>query len=520
MGSRLTFDMLLPRGGRSEARSDSKRAESEGTRVLVIADLSGAGSGLGSARLVRIDVDNFETVLRALKPHVTLPATGGDTSERTLTFESMQDFHPDQLYDTLDRIVALRQTRDRLANSATFAQEHARLLARTALPASQTETQASQTETQASQTETQASQTETQPPEDDASTLERLLGSRPVRRTSRPPPAAAPQNLLDQMLRDLVAPHIVRSPGAQQSQAVAAADAAISDEMRRVLHAPAFQRLEATWRGLRWLVCESPGGANLQFSLLDASREAIVDDLRACEGELERSHLYRLIVREASGPGATPFSLVVGDLSFTGSEEDVSLLAGLGAAAAQAGGCFLAAAEPTMWGCHDLVSEPARSGWSKLELDLAARLALLRASTVAPFIGLCAPRVLGRVPYGKRSDPIDRFDFTELPVDPAHGDFLWLNPAFACAQLVLGAWADESEPGTLVDLGELPHAVYRTGSGDATQACAEVFLDQASAEHVLGHGVMPFMSHRNANAVRLLRLQSIASPPAPLALRH
>lgn len=194
-----------------------------------------------------------------------------------------------------------------------------------------------------------------------------------------------------------------------------------------------------------------------------------------------------------------------------------SLLAGLGAVAAEAGGCFLGAADPVLWGCDDLARHPDRGDWVVPDRELAARLALLRGSAVAPFIGLCAPRVLGRLPYGKRSDPVDSFDFTELGEDPPHTAFLWLNGAYGCAQLIIASWAEGREPGSVVDLNDLPQAVYRFAGGDAIKPCAEVYLDESSADRILGCGVMPLMSYRNRNAVRLLRLQSIASPAAALA---
>ena len=47
--------------------------------------------------------------------------------------------------------------------------------------------------------------------------------------------------------------------------------------------------------------------------------------------------------------------------------------------------------------------------------------------------------------------------------------------------------------------------------------CAEVNLTQAAGESILNRGVMPLMSFKHRNAVRLLRFQSIADPPAPLS---
>jgi hypothetical protein len=494
---RLTFDFQMPRGrGREDAAV---------SRVVVIADLSGSSSrDLANARVTRIDVETFDAVLRSLQPTATIEAGTPGGAEQALTFASLEDFSPDKLYESLDSIVELRRTRERLSNTSTFAAEQSRLLA-DAAPGESAVTA-----------------------EDDASTFERLLGARPAGQPRVPAPASAapaPASTLssfDQMLRNLVAPHILRGPGSEQQQLIASVDAAISDEMRRVLHAPALQRLEATWRGLRNLVFENQLGADLQVSVLDASRADLIADLRACAGDLERSQLYRLLVQPTTSLGATAFSLVIADFSVTGSDEDVSLLAGLGAVAGQAGGCLLAAADPVLWGASDLSRQSDRRSWSKPDEALIARMALLRSSAVAPFIGLCGPRILGRVPYGPKTDPIESFAFTELTADPAHTDFLWVNPAFACAQLILGAVAEsgwESGPGTLLDLGELPHVMIRAAGSDAVEPCAEVFLDESSAQLILGHGVMPFLSYRNRNAVRLLRLQSIANPPAPLALR-
>jgi type VI secretion system protein ImpC len=488
---RLTFDVQMPRG-RSSGRDDAQMS-----RVLVIADLSGKVEdepGLEAARVLRIDVENFDAVLRTLQPRAAIPPAAGG-GEQVLTFASLEDFHPDPLYDALDSVVELRRTRERLSNATTFASEQARLIA-------------------------DAAPSPTSAAEDDASTLERLLGMRPA--SPAPKPAAAAPSSLDQMLRAIVAPHIVVGPGSEQAQLIASVDAAISDEMSRVLHSPEFQRLEATWRGLRSLVFENPLGSDLQVYVIDASRAELVADLRACAGELERSHLYRLLVQPNAGPGGAGYSLIIADLKIAGSDEDVSLVAGLGAVAAQAGGCLLAAADPALWGASDLARQPERRSWSEPEASVSARLELLRASAVAPFIGLCGPRILGRVPYGPKTDPIERFAFTELTSDPPHTDLLWINSAFACAQLILGGVAErgwEVGPGTVLDLGDLPHVMIRAAGSDMLEPCAEVFLDEASAQQILDRGVMPFMSYRNRNAVRLLRLQSIANPPAPLALR-
>lgn len=506
MGTRLDFQF----GPGKERR---RRAQTDPLRVLVISDLRGnaraafdAARPLAHARVQGVDIDNFDTLLDALAPALALPAADGG-EPLSLSFRKLSDFHPDHLYDQSKLIAALRKTRERLLDPKTFEAEKARLLAETGAPAAQA--------ADASAPPAGASDSS-----EGGSPLERLLGKRPAGESKAP--ATAPASAIDQLLRQIVSPHVVHAPGPEQQRLVASVDAAITAELRRILHAPAFQRLEAAWRGLFWLVHNNPvGGEDFKVSVLDASRAEIEADLRACGGDLARSQLYQLVVeRDVSGPGGKPIAVVVGDFRIEGSEADVSLLAGLGAVAAQAGGALLSAADPRLVGAHDLLKDPNRGSFGQPDAAAAQRMALLQQSAVAPFIGLVMPRVLGRVPYGKRSDPIERFDFSELQTGPAHEDFLWINPAFACVQLIASAFAEASwnfSLGSELELGDLPLAVYHDGYDQQLKPCAEVALDYNTAEHMLAQGYMALISHRSEASLRLPRFQSIAKPLAPLA---
>ncbi|MEY4581544.1 MAG: hypothetical protein RL701_6247, partial [Pseudomonadota bacterium] len=243
MASRLSFD-FAPRGG---AR---KRRDEEATRILIIANLSGDARrseppGLAHAHVRAVSVENFDAVLRSVRPQAVIPNLHDDNA-RAVVFEAWEDFHPDQLYGAVASSLEARPAR--VASS----------------PAASAPAQA----------------------DDGASALERLLGGKPA--IAAPAPAR-PHSGLDHILRELVAPHVVQAATAAQKQAQVDDSTALADEMRRVLHAPSFQRVEAAWRGVRWLVFESPLGAALEVYVLDASRADVLADLRACAGDLERS---------------------------------------------------------------------------------------------------------------------------------------------------------------------------------------------------------------------------------------
>jgi hypothetical protein len=44
-----------------------------------------------------------------------------------------------------------------------------------------------------------------------------------------------------------------------------------------------------------------------------------------------------------------------------------------------------------------------------------------------------------------------------------------------------------------------------------------VLLTERAGEAISGRGLMPLLSYKNRNAVRLMRFQSIAAPFSPLA---
>jgi len=61
--------------------------------------------------------------------------------------------------------------------------------------------------------------------------------------------------------------------------------------------------------------------------------------------------------------------------------------------------------------------------------------------------------------------------------------------------------------------------VYEEAGEKRLRPCAELLMTVSDAEHVLEQGLMPLVSLKNQDAVRLLRFQSLAEPLAPLSGR-
>lgn len=444
-------------------------------RILLLGDFSAKAPGerppLATRPTLRIDLDNFDDVMRRLAPRA--PAVG-----EGLDFEQLDDFHPDALYSRLPLFAALRRMRLRLLDPAQFAQAAAEL--GVAAPAA--------------------------PGDTGGDLLAGLLGGKPASPPATAAAAATPATGIDAFIRGIVGAQVLPNIAPQQSQLVASVDAAIAAEMRALLHQPAFQSLESAWRGVQWLVSSLELDESLQLHLFDVTRDELLSDVVAAQGQLAQTGFHHALAdRWRNVPGGEGWSLLAGLYTFGPSDTDIGLLAALGLLASQAGGPLLAAADPVL-----AVAEPqALAGWQTL-----------RASEAAPWIGLAAPRVLLRLPYGKRSDPVAAFAFEEFAGAPEHQHLLWGAGSLAVALLIGRAFANNGwsmEPGDEREIGDLPAYTFERNGEKEMQACAEQYLGEQAGLALLAAGLMPVMSHRNRNAVTVMRFQSIAEPAQALA---
>jgi type VI secretion system ImpC/EvpB family protein len=427
-----------------------QRRETIPMRLLVLGDFSARPVSdrppLARRAALRIDVDSFDDVIGRLRP--TLPLPAGE-----IAFARLADFHPDELAARLEAFRALGEKRTH--------------------------------------------------PEASGGDLERLLGKAPERRAPSAP--ASPAKGLDAFIHNIVAPQIVRDPSPETLTYVAGIDAARSDAMRALLHTPAFQSLEAVWRGVHWLVSSLELDENLQLHLFDIAREELLGDIVNAQGKISETGLYRALVDRRNLPDGEGWSAIAALIDFGPSEADVALLASLGLIASQAGGPLLAGAELAL--AREDGQTPA--GWDAL-----------RRSEAAPWIALGTPRMLLRRPYGKRSDPIETFPFEEFSGAPVQSELLWGSAAFALTQLVGRAFMArgwDMEPGDEREIDDLPGYTFVHDGQTEMQPCGERWLTESDVTRLLSAGLIPLASRRDRHAVVAIRFQSIANPPAPLA---
>ncbi len=259
---------------------------------------------------------------------------------------------------------------------------------------------------------------------------------------------------------------------------IAQIDQMISDQMNAILHAPEFQKLEGSWRGLSYLVQNTETSTSLKLRLLNATKGELLTDMEKAT-EFDQSGLFKKIYEEEYGTfGGAPFSCLVGDYEFGRHPQDIQTLTGLSQIAAAAHAPFITAASPKLFDMDSFTELGTPRDLAKgFESSELIKWRSFRESEDSRYVALTLPHVLGRLPYGPDTVPVEEFDFKEDTDGTDHSRYLWSNSAYALASRVTDAFSKHKwcaairgvEGGGLVE--GLPAHTFLTDEGDIALKC-------------------------------------------------
>src|ERR1035437_3247578 len=90
-------------------------------------------------------------------------------------------------------------------------------------------------------------------------------------------------------------------------------DALLSGELNEILHAPEFQKLEASRRGLHYLVDQTETSTSLKIKVMNVTKKELLTDLKTA-AEFDQSNVFKKVYEEEYGTlGGSPFGVLVGD---------------------------------------------------------------------------------------------------------------------------------------------------------------------------------------------------------------
>ena len=259
---------------------------------------------------------------------------------------------------------------------------------------------------------------------------------------------------------------------------IAQLDQLLSDQLNEIMHQPDFQKLEASWRGLKYLVMQSETSPMLKIKVLNASKKDLVKDFKT-SSEFDQSALFKKIYEEEYGTfGGAPYAGLIGDFEFSRHPEDFFLLDELSRVAASAHAPLITAAAPSMFGLDGFADIGKPRDLSKIfDTVEYAKWKSFRESDDSRYVGLVLPHVLGRLPYGRDTVPLEEFNYEEDVDGSDHGKYLWSNAAYAFGARLTDAFAKYGwlaairgvEGGGLVE--GLPTHTFRTDDGEIALKC-------------------------------------------------
>ncbi len=313
---------------------------------------------------------------------------------------------------------------------------------------------------------------------------------------------------------------VSRDTEAMINARIAQLDHLISIQLSEVMHHPEFQRLEATWRGLQYLIKNSECTPMLKIRVLNVSKKELGRDLQRAT-EFDQSAIFKKVYEEEYGVfGGEPFAALLGDYEFTKSFEDLELLDNMSHVAASAHAPFLTAANANLLSLDSFTNlgQPRDLG-KVFDTTEYAKWKGFRMSEDSRYVGMCVPHILMRVPYGKDTRTIEAFNFEEGVDGSDHSKYLWGNAAYALATRLTNAFSRYGwcaairgvEGGGLVE--GLPTHAFRTDDGDVALKCpTEIAITDRREKELADLGFIPLVHCKGTDYAAFFSVQSAQKP--------
>ena len=303
---------------------------------------------------------------------------------------------------------------------------------------------------------------------------------------------------------------------------IADIDKKLSDQVNVILHHKDFQQMESAWRGLHYLVNNTETDETLKIRFMNISKKDAHKTLRKFKGTAwDQSPIFKKIYEEEFGQfGGEPYGCLVADYHFDHSPPDVELLGEMAKIAAAAHAPLITGAAPALfqmdsWGelanprdLTKIFQTPEYASWRSL-----------RESEDSKYVGLAMPRVLARVPYGAKTDPVEAFAFEEDTEGAYSSKYGWMNAAYAMATNINRSfkqygWCSRIrgvESGGAVE--NLPLHTFPTDDGGVDQKCpTEIAISDRREAELAKNGMMPLIHRKNSDVAAFIGAQSLHKP--------
>jgi len=330
------------------------------------------------------------------------------------------------------------------------------------------------------------------------------------------------KNLVKEFVGQFLEGHmnVARDVETMINQRIAQIDHLLSIQLNEILHHAEYQKLEGSWRGLRHMVFNSNTSANLKIRVLNANKKDLLRDMQRAP-EFDQSALFKKVYEEEYGVfGGAPYGALIGDFEFGKHPEDVELLEKISQVAASAHAPFFAAAAPSLVNLDSWTQIDAPRDLAKIfDSTEYAKWKGFRQSEDSRYVGLCLPRTLGRLPYGRETKPVDEFNYEESVDGSDHTKYVWSNAAYSLGTRLADSFMNYGmcvsvrgvEGGGLVE--GLPVHNFQTDDGEAVMKCpTETPITDRREKELADLGFIPLCHCKGTDYAAFFSVQSSQKP--------
>ncbi len=297
---------------------------------------------------------------------------------------------------------------------------------------------------------------------------------------------------------------------------IAEIDRLLSAQLNEIMHHEDFQKLEASWRGLHYLVKNTLTGPQQKIRVMSVNKKELLKDFERAL-EFDQSTMFKKIYEEEYGTfGGAPFGALIGDFEFGNHPQDMALLENMSQVAAAAHAPFFSAASAGMFGWDEFANMTEVRDISKIfERTEYMKWRSFRESEDSRYVGLTMPHVLMREPYGAATKPTETFNYEEDVDGTNHKKYLWGNAAYALGVRLTEAFSMHGwcvavrgvEGGGLVE--GLPTHTFATDEGEVAMKCpTEVAITDRREKEFADNGFIPLVHCKGTDYAAFFALQS------------
>ena len=331
------------------------------------------------------------------------------------------------------------------------------------------------------------------------------------------------KDIIAELVQEVMKGSVVMSPNlcATLDSRVAQLDVLISEQLSSVMHAPEFQQLESSWRGLHYLCKQTSTSPMLKIKVFNTNKKELVKDFQTAI-DFDQSALFKKVYEEEFGTfGGAPFAAIVGDFEIGRQPTDMYLIEQMSHVAAAAHAPFIAGASPELLGLETFTDLGKPRDMAKIfDTVEYAKWKSFRESEDARYVGLTLPHFLGRLPYNpKDGTTVEGFNYVEDVNGKDHSKYLWVNAAYAFGARLTNAfelygWCAAIrgvEGGGLVE--DLPTHTFKTDDGEIALKCpTEIAITDRREKELSDLGFIPLVHCKNTDYAAFFAAQSVQKP--------